>query len=272
MTTVSNPSSKPIFFTDLDGTLLDHASYSYAPAASALEQLRSLDCPLVLASSKTGAEIAPLRAELGFAHCPAIVENGAGILAAGADPADDAEAYQRIRRVLAELAPEFSGAFVGFGDMTDAEVSDVTGLSLQTASLARQRCHSEPGLWSGDDATLARFLTALHTHGISARSGGRFLTLSFGRTKADAMRQVVEDYVAETTIALGDAPNDVEMIEAATVGIIVRNDAGTDIPELPGETTGKIRRTVLPGPSGWNAAVLGVIEELSLQKENTPHG
>jgi mannosyl-3-phosphoglycerate phosphatase len=69
-----------IVFSDLDGTLLDHATYSWQAAVPALEALKERGIPLILASSKTSAEIAELRAETGFADCPAIVENGAGLL------------------------------------------------------------------------------------------------------------------------------------------------------------------------------------------------
>ena len=71
-----------IVFSDLDGTLLDHDSYGYDAAAAALAALRARNIPLILCSSKTAAELVPLRAELGFENCAAIVENGAGILAA----------------------------------------------------------------------------------------------------------------------------------------------------------------------------------------------
>ncbi|MEM9278462.1 MAG: HAD-IIB family hydrolase, partial [Pseudomonadota bacterium] len=71
-------SNQLIFFTDLDGTLLDHETYSHEPAREALDAIRNNDIPLILASSKTAAEIEPLRNELGFDHCEAIVENGAG--------------------------------------------------------------------------------------------------------------------------------------------------------------------------------------------------
>lgn len=76
---MSNTKTKNyVIFTDLDGTLLDHDTYSYEPANSALEKLRETKTPLILASSKTAAEIAPLRHELGFDAFPAIVENAPG--------------------------------------------------------------------------------------------------------------------------------------------------------------------------------------------------
>ncbi|WP_425050114.1 HAD-IIB family hydrolase [Psychromarinibacter sp. S121] len=250
-----------VIFTDLDGTLLDHDTYSHAPAAQALAALKAAGVPLVLASSKTGAEMAPLHAELGLGDAPMIVENGAGVLEPGADGAGDA-AYRKIRAALDSVPPDLRAHYRGFGDMTDAEVSDVTGLPPEGAALARQRCHSEPGVWSGDDAALARFLDALDGQGVSARHGGRFLTLSLGRTKADAMREVADRLGADTTIALGDAPNDVEMLEQATHGVIVRNDHGTPLPRLAGEENDRIRRTAETGPSGWNAAVLALLQDL----------
>ena len=72
-----------LVFSDLDGTLLDHESYSFAPARAALAALAEIGAGVVLATSKTAAEVAPLRAALGLAGWPAIVENGAGLLAGG---------------------------------------------------------------------------------------------------------------------------------------------------------------------------------------------
>ena len=249
-------------FTDLDGTLLDHGTYSYAPARPALDALKKRGIPLILASSKTAAEIAPLHRELGLGDWPAIVENGADRIAPGA-LSEDAPEYQKLRAALAEV-PEHARLFRGFGDMDAEEVARVTGLSLDGAELARKRRFTEPGLWSGSEAEQDAFLAALAQKGIHARKGGRFLTLSFGGTKAQQMDGVMKELGCDTSIALGDAPNDIEMIEASTHGVIIRNDHGTGIPPLPGEQTGRIRRTALPGPEGWNAAVLSLLDDLGL--------
>ncbi|MBR9842094.1 MAG: HAD-IIB family hydrolase [Rhodobacteraceae bacterium] len=250
-----------LVFSDLDGTLLDHESYSFEAARPALKALADMGCGVVLASSKTGPEIARLRAAMGLSQWPAIVENGAGLLEAGAEPEAGGEEYARLRAWLGALPEEMRGAFCGFGDMSDAEVAEVTGLAPEAAVLARQRGFTEPGLWQGDEAGLEAFLARAKAAGIAARSGGRFLTLSFGATKADRMAEIAARYGAETTIALGDAPNDVEMLEAADIGVIVRNPKAPALPKLPKEQADRIFRTQECGPDGWNRAVLSIVSE-----------
>lgn len=248
-------------FTDLDGTLLDHDHYGYSGAMPALEALKILGAPLILATSKTAAEIAPLHRALGLGPWPAIVENGAALSVPGGPDPDDAD-YRSIRSSLDTLPGELRQPFHGFGDMSAEDVAAVTGLSPRSAALAKVRCHTEPGIWDGTDEAKAHFLAALDAAGIAARQGGRFLTLSFGKTKADQMRGLIAEYRPEKTVALGDAPNDVEMIETADLGVIIRNDHGPGIPRLPGEQTGRICRSAEPGPVGWNREVLAILSEL----------
>ncbi|MBY6118153.1 HAD-IIB family hydrolase [Mameliella alba] len=253
--------SKLVVFSDLDGTLLDHANYSFAPAQPALDALAARGIPLILATSKTAAEVAVLHEALSLGDWPAIVENGAGIYRPGSTTGDAAP-YAALRAALDSLPPDLRAPFRGFGDMSDAEVAEITGLAPEAAALARQRQHSEPGLWRGSDATRDEFLAALADMGIATRSGGRFLTLSHGRTKADGLREIAAELGAERTLALGDAPNDTDMLQAADLGVIVRNDHGPGIPRLPGEGQGTIRRTADPGPIGWNTAVLAILNDI----------
>lgn len=247
-----------IVFTDLDGTLLDHHDYSWTAAQPALDHLAERGVPVVLASSKTAAEIAPLRAAMGLSACPAIVENGAGILPAHATPDDDAAPYARLRATLDSLPAPLRKCFTGFGDMTDADVARITGLAPDGATLARRRAFSEPGLFDGDDAARKAFIAALAAKGVTARQGGRFLTLSFGGTKADRMEEIAALYGHPRTVALGDAPNDVEMLETADRGFIIANPSGTPLPKLAKEDGMAITRSKNPGPSGWNESILAL--------------
>jgi mannosyl-3-phosphoglycerate phosphatase len=133
--------------------------------------------------------------------------------------------------------------------------------------LAKQRAFSEPGEWHGTAAQKEKFLEHLAGLGITAQQGGRFLTLSFGRNKSDQMRRIIETYVPVHTIALGDAPNDIQMLEYADYGVVIANPHGAPLPLLKGEAEGRIIRTKAAGPTGWNTAVLDFIEQFELIKD-----
>ena len=142
-----------------------------------------------------------------------------------------------------------------------------TGLPRSAAALARQRSFSEPGLWRGTPAQQAAFQGALAAKGISAIEGGRFLMLSFGHDKVQRMRAIIEQIKPALTIALGDAPNDMQMVQAADFGVIITNPARAALPVLAGEAEGRILRTTEPGPAGWNAAILNLLKKLDLGKD-----
>ncbi len=67
-----------IIFTDLDGTLLDHDTYAWKEAEPALDLCKTLKVPVILASSKTRAEMETIRREMSISD-PFIAENGGGI-------------------------------------------------------------------------------------------------------------------------------------------------------------------------------------------------
>lgn len=252
-----HPAPSLIVFSDLDGTLLDHHSYSYDAASEALEALREREAVLVLSSSKTAAEIHELRADLGFAHCPAIVENGGGILEANSAPAmTDDTPHLAILHALQQMPEALRVPFQGFSDWSADQVAEKTGLSVEAARLAKQRQYSEPGLWNGTAESKAAFIAHLAKSGITAQQGGRFLTLSHGRTKADQMFELASRYAPAPIIALGDAPNDLEMIAGAHRGVIVENADGIKIDHTIGEAIGTTIRTTENGPKGWNLAIL----------------
>ncbi len=211
-----------------------------------------------------------LQDDMGLGHWPAIVENGAGVI--GLPDANPVETYSDLRKALDRLPRELRQAFHGFGDMTVEEISTLTGLPKEAAQRAKARGYSEPGIWSGSDKALAKFTSALAEESLMAQHGGRFLTLSFGQTKADAMQTVIDALHAEITLALGDAPNDFAMLENADMGVIVANRHRPTPPLLRGEKEGRIIRTDAPGPAGWNDAVHGILDRLGFAEGQTLNG
>lgn len=259
------PTCPLVVFTDLDGTLIDHHTYDWAPARPAVAALQRCNVPLILASSKTAAEISALRHELNATQWPSIVENGAGILPAGAHDLPGGGENETVREALAALPRDLRKHFTGFGDLTPAALADLTGLSIDAAKLAQTRRFSEPGQWRGSEDQKAAFLAELAESGIKAQQGGRFLTLSFGKNKVDQMHHIIQKYAPNHTVALGDAPNDVAMLEAADFGIVIANPNRDPLPPLNGEGSGRVIRTTLPGPQGWNRAILAHLDHLKIQ-------
>lgn len=260
--------TRRLVFTDLDGTLLDHDSYSYAPAADMLGILAAREIPLVPATSKTRAELGPLREELENRH-PFIVENGAAVFvpadyfAAMPDGAVDwgenwvfeiGQPRQHWLALLAELESIFSGEFQYFHRAGTEGIAAMTGLPPEAAALANQRDYSEPVKWLGQESRKQDFIEALESRGASVTPGGRFLSVSGHADKGQALvwlraafRQAWGDIGIED-LAAGDSPNDRAMLEQAGTALVVRSRHHR-YPRLA--RTGPTIYSRRYGPEGW---------------------
>jgi mannosyl-3-phosphoglycerate phosphatase len=277
-----------LVFTDLDGTLLDHHSYSYEPALPALRRLAVASIPLIFNSSKTAAEIRQLRTELDNRH-PFIVENGSAVCIPGGYFADHnqpgADTEERLdvqtfgpdyAELINQLHPLRSSAgyrFRGFADMTTTELARLTGLDEIRAGLAQQRHASEPLLWEDGRAALERFRHDLQERQLSLLKGGRFYHVMGQVDKADALHWLVSRYRQTwprrdwLTVALGDSPNDRAMLEAA--------DLAVTIPPAAGEPLRLNRNQDVicpdePGPHGWQDAMTRILNQTTTKEPD--HG
>ena len=270
---------EPIIFTDLDGTLLEHQTYSFAAALPAIELVKDRAIPLVFCSSKTRPEIEYWRGRLDNRH-PFIAENGGGIFVPFSYfSAGDMDAvghtaeringysvlvlgtpYPTLRRVLGELQRD-GFKIKGFGDMDTSEVAKITRLSPEEAKLAKSREFDEPFIFQGGPEELDRLLAAIEGRGLRY-SQGKFYHIMGDNDKGKAVDVLKELYRRKfgdiITIALGDSPLDLPMLEKADHPVLVQDDKGEHD-----------RRIVLPnlirvegiGPEGWSKAVLEFIQE-----------
>ena len=142
---------KPVIFTDLDGTLLNQKTYDFEPALPSLRILQQKGIPLILSSSKTMGEIELYRKKLENEHS-FISENGGAVFV----PKNyfsfpfpyDRELdkyfvlelgvfYPVILEILESVRKETGIKITGFSDLTEEELSSLTGLSLEEALLAK---------------------------------------------------------------------------------------------------------------------------------------
>ena len=260
-----------IIFTDLDGTLLDHETYGYEPALAAVEQIREKAIPLIFNSSKTAAEMMHLQQGLKIDE-PFIAENGAGAYIRGEDGdwfcRDFATHRDEILEVLRKLREE-GFAFEGFHDWGPAGIAEKTGLPPDDATRAGQREFSEPLLLAEPERDMEPFLAALAEHGLTAAQGGRFLTVTGPCDKAQSMDWMTRALFPDTrprVIALGDSPNDAEMLNAADVAVVVLSDRSESL-QISGPAT--TIRTQKRGPGGWADALLPILADLDPHQNET---
>ncbi len=226
-----------IVVTDLDGTLLDHDTYSFAAARPALEALREQAIPLAIVSSKSRAEIQFLREELGVAG-PDIAENGAA-----------SRSYEWICAQLMSLSARTGIPVRGFHQMTDAELADLASLPIESAARARRKEFSE-AFQILDEERSAEFTAAIEDAGLRSTRGGRFHHIFERGSKGEAVAALLTPGM--DSLGLGDAWNDLPFLQIVRHAVVCRSPREAEIlAAVPGAMLAPAS-----GPAGWSAAVL----------------
>ena len=265
--------------TDLDATLLDE-SYCWDAALPALQRLRDLGIPLILNSSKTFSEMSELATALGT-MTPVVSENG-GLVSVHKDSElmDPMHVLVRSGNYLTEvnglsrdfiigvahtLRAEEGYQFQGFSDWSLEQVIDHTGLSDSMAQRSLSRHATEPIVWEDSSERYNAFTGSLAKAGIRVLRGGRFLHLMGEVDKADglvcarALYEKKQPKVDWKTIAVGDSANDLAMLEAADIALVIPHADGPRIqPKAP-----RVVHASRPSTKGWNDAILTLLTELS---------
>lgn len=270
-----------VVFTDLDGTLLDHETYSYTPATEALDLLERKGIPLILCSSKTRAEIELIQVDLRLRH-PFISENGGAIFiprayfpftqegtrsVEGHEVMEFGAPYWKLVEALHRISTELGIRVVGFSDMSVEEVAQDCKLSAMEARLAKLREYDEPfRILGSSPAARSRLLDALHEAGLRCTRGGRYYHVTGVTDKGLAIRKLMALYAEAwgnvLTVGLGDSPNDLPLLQEVDIPIVVRNPAvGAATRLLRKVPTARVSSG--PGPRGWNEMVLEVFGQLA---------
>jgi len=265
-----------IVFTDLDGTLLDHTTYSFKPALPALKALGAKNIPVIFCTSKTRAEIEAHRLELNNIH-PFISENGGALFIPKnyfshnfQFTREDSHyciiefgtPYPQLREVFNQMCTSLPGKLRGFGDLSAQEVAELCGLSLAQATLAKQREYDEPFLLDDEAAeeTVKEIATCAHLH---LNRGGRFYHLIGNCDKGKAVLHLRDIYQQKSahlkTVALGDSLNDLPLLAVVDYPILIQKPDGSYDPSI------KLDNLILApgsGPSGWCKAIVELISRL----------
>ncbi len=273
---------KRLVFTDLDGTLLDHHTYSFAPALPMLAKLKSLEIPVIPTTSKTRAELIPLRQRIGLTG-PFIIENGAAIYVPNQFmPAPDSADIlfegdywikyfsaprQHWLDILNQQKSRFKDKLRHYSEMSIADICAATGLSPEDANLSAQREFGEPVLWLGSNEEKNHFLNHMRQAGVSPLEGGRFIHICGQSDKGKALTWFSQHYLAHLntqvttkflTIALGDGNNDIAMLNAADIAVRIASPSHS-LPKLDKQTD--VYTSTQHGPAGWAECLSHILKQ-----------
>lgn len=244
--------------TDLDGTLLDH-HYDWQPAAPCLRALKRSGVPVIPCTSKTAAEVRAFRraAEL---NGPYIVENGGAVYGAG-EPLVLGRPSDQLAQQLDALAQELSVPLRSLNACTLPEVQALTGLAGEAARLALARQWSLPFLPPAAEHWRA-LQAAAEQRGLAVVQGNRLAhLLARGCDKGQALAALRRRCAPPglRVLALGDSPNDLPLLQAADVAVVVPGANGPH-PELQaGVSSSRWQLAPAPHAPGWAAAVAAVL-------------
>lgn len=301
-TSSAESEQEPIYIailTDLDGTLLDHHTYSVELAMPAFMRAKIEGRPVIPVTSKTWAEISAFQREVGtYGVGPAVVENGGAsyipknfinfdpreVVGPERKVKDEkgfwiieyAKPIEQARTALTEMADVLGikDNIKTFGQMTDDEFCHETGLPIEKAKLALQRDYQEGYRLIHPPQEKAeleqRMKVKLEELGFNLTIGGRFYQVTGGSDKGLAARDLIrimqKQHGKMHTIGLGDAVGDLPMLEACGEGYLVANPNGlARVNRLPS----KIHKVSGVGPEGWNEAVNAVLDR-SKKLKNKP--
>ena len=273
------PQSRAIaIFTDLDGTLLDHDTYGWAPARPALDRLKQFSIPLIAVSSKTLAELEHInRASDLFDGL--IGENG-GVIALGSDVEQYGPSTERIDGARNQIKSAITVPLDSFRTVEPEVIATETGLPLEDAIRAGQRRCSDPLIWqpTAKDISIARAIAEQWS--LNLVKGGRFHTLSGPSNKGQAMKRMLQRLAVQrfdqdesasrkrfTTIALGDSPNDIPMLAEADYAVQIPSKHGVRTAPLLDHSN--LRIAPKPGPEGWNIALNEILDQIINSNKNS---
>ncbi len=269
---------KIIVFTDLDGTLLDHSTYSYSEAEEALKLLKEKKAPLILCSSKSKDEIEVYREKLSNNE-PFISENGGAIFIPKQYKGLKCK-YDKVYNdyLVIEIGSEYETLVDAFkqikrntglniksiAELKVDEVVELTGLSREEASLAQKRKYTLPFIINGREEDVKNIKNEIRSLNLNYTEGARFVHLMGANDKGKAVKilgDIFKKNYPETrivTVGLGDSLNDLPMLEAVDKAFLVKKESGNYEKRI------KIEGLVYAdgiGPVGWNKAILSLFNE-----------
>lgn len=255
--------TKPIIFTDLDGTLLDR-NYSFEKAEKALKIIKEKNIPLILCTSKTKEETEIYKKKLNIGE-PFIVESGGAIYI----PSDYFKSdydftfseknykvielggnIEELRKTINKIKKEVKIRVLS--DLSAKEISTLTNLSIKEAKLVKKHKYELALIFDKKYENVVK--KTIEKDSLNLRKG-RFYFIKKG-DKGKAVKILIKLFKRKfgkiKTYAVGDSPNDFDMLNVVDESFIIKSLNNYSIPN-------KYKRVNSIAPLGWNQLILKIV-------------
>lgn len=268
-----------LIFTDLDGTLMHPVTYDYEAAIPLIRELARRGHWVIPTTSKTRMEVEDLVRRVGDLGA-FVVENGSAVFIPPSSPLYDRvalpeygayrvrllgvphrEALRALRVIREEVGED---ALLPLSDMDDDEVVRLTGLPREKIPAMRAREFSEPFVVLKPHLrpVIARLAEA---RGFRILRGDRLDHIIGMRAgKGEAVRCLLEAFsrvfpdVEWVTAGLGNAPNDLSLLEAVDFPVVIGRHPLLVERGFP--------RVETPPPEGWMEGVERILNETGVER------
>ena len=268
---------KFLIFSDLDGTFLNHNTYSYGTLKNYINNL-DLEFELIFVTSKTFEEILEIQNKLNINH-PFIAENGAciffppGYLKHTRNTRENFfihnnhYCYKMSNLKSDDLINSFSDLkkkykFCFYSELSNESLCKLTKLKLKEAENSKIRLFTNPIFWKDTNEKLLNFKSDVMkiNKGLKILKGGRFFHISDNYNKAKAVKNFIKTIKLISndrflTVSLGDSENDICMLESTDYSCIVKREEN----KISLKKKDNIYFSKTEAPDGWRESLEFVI-------------
>lgn len=247
-----------VIFTDLDGTFLDHNTYSYDATKTCLEYIKSRSIPLIFVTSKTRAEVEELIKEIDY-DIHFSVENGAAVFFCSN--------YKKYDKVFGRPIDEIINFYnkikerfevVNVYEIDEKELSKIVNLPIDKIKYLKMREYSLPFLTKNIQIFNDLEKLALK-NGFKILKGGRFYHLVGGKQDKGVAVKYMKGILdgKSKTIGLGDSANDYDLLKNVDIPIIIKKYNNSYDEKLC--TINNAIKAKQIGPLGWCEALRKIL-------------
>ncbi|MFT5118074.1 MAG: mannosyl-3-phosphoglycerate phosphatase [Kiritimatiellia bacterium] len=175
------------------------------------------------------------------------------------------ETRKKILNIINSIVSKQHFNFTQYQRYSYEDIAKMTGLTLEEAAQSAQRHYTEPLQWLDNGANKRLFQQQIEAQDLHILQGGRFMHVMGLTDKGKASSVLAEGYQKHykkpiTTVALGDSHNDIAMLQAADIAIVIRS---AHYPAPIFEHPNKMISHAY-GPEGWHECIQALLFKPSI--------